>query len=89
MTANGLIQIGLYLVILIAAAKPLGAYMARVYEGKPVVLDRVLSPVERLIYRVSGVRPEAEMNWKIYALAVLLFNAAGLLVVYALQRLQG
>ena len=89
MTANGLIQIGLYLVILIAAAKPLGAYMARAFEGKPVVLDCVLGPVERLIYRVSGVRPDDEMSWKVYTLAVLLFNAAGLLVVYALQRLQG
>ena len=89
MTANGLVQIGLYLVILIAAARPLGAYMARVYEGKPVILDRVLGPAERIAYRASGVRSETEMNWKVYTLAVLLFNAAGLLVVYALQRLQG
>jgi K+-transporting ATPase ATPase A chain len=89
MTANGLIQIGLYLVILIAAAKPLGSYMARVYEGKAIGLDRILGPVERFVYRVGGVRDNAEMNWKVYTLAVLLFNAAGLLAVYALQRLQG
>jgi K+-transporting ATPase ATPase A chain len=89
MTTNGLIQIGLYLVILVAAVRPLGLYMARVYEGKPVFLDRVLGPVERIFYRVSGVCPETEMNWKVYALAVLLFNAVGLVVVYILQRLQG
>ena len=90
MTANGLVQIGLYLVVLIAAAKPLGSYMARVYEGKRiVVLDWVLGPAERFTYRLSGVRANAEMNWKVYTLAVLLFNGAGLLAVYALQRLQG
>jgi potassium-transporting ATPase potassium-binding subunit len=89
MTVNGLVQIGLYLVILIAAARPLGAYMARVYEGQPVGLDRVLGPVERFTYRASGIHSDTEMNWKIYALAVLMFNAAGLLVVYALQRWQG
>ncbi len=89
MTANGLIQIGLYLAVLIAVVKPLGTYMARVYEGQPVILDRVLGPVERVGYRLGGVHPEAEMSWKVYTLALLLFNAAGLLVVYALQRLQG
>ncbi|MBI5960520.1 MAG: potassium-transporting ATPase subunit KdpA [Chloroflexi bacterium] len=89
MTANGLMQVALYLVILIAAARPLGTFMARVYEGKPILLDRVLGPVERLIYRAGGVRPDAEMNWKVYAFAVLLFNGVGLLVVYVLQRVQG
>lgn len=89
MTASGFIQIGLYLLILVVATKPLGAYMARVYQGKSIILDRILGPVERLIYRLGGVRPDVEMNWKTYTLAVLLFNAAGLLVVYALQRLQG
>ncbi len=89
MTTNGLIQIGLYLVILLAAVKPLGTYMAHVYEGKTIGLDRVLGPVERGIYRLSGVRADQDMNWKVYALAVLLFNAAGLLIMYALQRLQG
>jgi len=89
MTANGLFQIGLYFVVLLALAKPLGAYMARVYEGKPFGLDRVLGPVERLIYRFSGVRPEEEMDWKVYALAMLLFSVVGLLFLCALQRLQG
>lgn len=88
MTLNGYLQIGFYLVVLLALARPLGAYMARVYTGKSFGLDRVLAPVERLIYRLSGVRSNEEMNWKTYALAMLLFNFAGLFVVYALQRLQ-
>lgn len=89
MTANGYLQLAIYVVVLLALVKPLGWYMARVYEGQNVGLNRLLAPVERLIYRVCGVRPDAEMNWKTYALAMLLFNFAGLLVVYALQRLQG
>ena len=88
MTANGLLQIGLYGVVLIALAKPLGSYMARVYEGESIFLDRVLGPLERLIYRASGLRPEVEMNWKTYTVAMLIFSLFGLLVVYALQRLQ-
>ncbi len=89
MTLNGAIQILLYVVVLLALVKPLGWYMARVYEGKPIGLDRVFGPIERLIYRVCGVRAGEEMNWKTYAVAMLLFNAAGLLLLYGLQRLQG
>jgi K+-transporting ATPase ATPase A chain len=89
MTASGLLQIALYLVVLVALTKPLGAYMARVYEGKPTPLDRVLGPVERLCYRLFGIEPEQEMDWKIYAVAILLFSAVGLSVLYGLERLQG
>jgi K+-transporting ATPase ATPase A chain len=89
MTTNGLLQIALYFVVLLALAKPLGAYMARVYEGKPFGLDRVLGPVERLIYRLCGVRPDEEMDWKVYAFAMLVFSVAGFVFLYALQRLQG
>ncbi len=89
MTANGVLQLVFYLVVLLVLAKPLGAYMARVYEGRRVVLDRALGWLERLIYRVSGISPKAEMGWKTYALTMLMFNLAGLLAVYALQRLQG
>ena len=89
MTANGVVQLLFYLVVLIALAKPLGSYMARVYENKPCGLDGALGWLERLIYRAGGVRPGEEMGWKTYAIAMLLFNAAGLLLVYALQRLQG
>jgi potassium-transporting ATPase potassium-binding subunit len=89
MTANGAIQLGLYLVILLILAKPLGAYMARVYEHRPIGLDRVFGWLERFIYRLIGVRPDAETGWKTYATAMLVFNFVGLLTVYLLQRLQG
>ncbi len=89
MTANGILQLALYVVVLLALAKPLGAYMARVYEGRPLALGTALGWLERLIYRMAGVRPSEEMGWKTYAAAMLLFNFAGLLAVYALQRLQG
>jgi K+-transporting ATPase ATPase A chain len=78
-----------YVVVLIALAKPLGAYMARVYQNQPFGLDKALGWLERLIYRLSGVRPAEEMGWKTYAVAMLLFNFFGLLAVYLLQRLQG
>ena len=83
------LQLIFYMVVLIALAKPLGLYMTRVYQGERTFLDPVLRPVEKLIYRLSGVRSDEEMNWKVYALTMLLFNGLGLLVVYALQRLQG
>jgi K+-transporting ATPase ATPase A chain len=89
MTLNGYFQLGLYIVVLLALAKPLGGFMARVYMGQPSGLDRVLGPLERLIYRLCGVRAEEEMGWKTYAIAMLLFNLFGFLAVYALQRLQG
>jgi K+-transporting ATPase ATPase A chain len=89
MTANGAVQMVFYMVVLLALAKPLGTYMARVYEGRPCGMDRVLGCLERLIYRAAGVRPGDEMGWKTYAMAVVVFNAAGMLLVYALQRLQG
>lgn len=88
MTTNAILQLTFYMVVLIVCAKPLGWYMARVYQGKPVGLDTILSPVENGFYRLAGVRPNEEMNWKIYALAMLLFNMFGLLAVYLLQRLQ-
>ncbi len=89
MTANGIFQIGVFFLALLAAVKPLGWYMARVYEGRFCGLDRLLGPVERVMYRLCGVRPNEEMDWKTYGTAMLLFNAAGLLALYALLRLQG
>src|SRR5262245_33493369 len=89
MTANAFLQLGVYLLVLLALVKPLGRYMARVYEGRPTILGPVLEPLERGIYRVCGVRPGEGMTWKAYAVAMLVFNAVGVLVVYALQRLQG
>ena len=89
MTANAMFQLAIYLIVLLALAKPLGAYMARVYEGRPCGLNGVFGWLERLIYRLSGVRPAEEMGWKTYAATMLLFNLAGLLAVYGLQRVQG
>jgi potassium-transporting ATPase potassium-binding subunit len=88
-TGNGVLQLALYLVVLLALAKPLGLYMARVYEGRAPGLESLLGWLERLVYRLSGVRPDREMGWKTYTFAMLLFNFAGLFVVYVLQRLQG
>jgi len=88
MNVNGYFQLALYVVVLLALAKPLGAYMARIYEARPAFLNRVGAPVERALYRVCGIDPEHEMRWTEYALAVMAFNILGLLAVYALQRLQ-
>jgi potassium-transporting ATPase potassium-binding subunit len=82
-------QLIFYFVVLLALAKPLGSFMARVYQGEHTFLDRVIGPVERFVYRLSGVNPQEEMNWKTYAMAVIIFNVLGLIVVYLLQRLQG
>jgi K+-transporting ATPase ATPase A chain len=82
------LQLILYFVVLISLAKPLGSFMAKVYQGQHTFLDRLLGPVERFLYRISGARSDDHMNWKTYAIAVLLFNVFGLLAVYALQRLQ-
>lgn len=88
MTTNAILQVLVFFFVLLALAKPLGWYMARVYEGKPCGLDRLLGPVERAMYRLCGVRPTEEMDWKSYGMAMLLFNATGFLFLYGLQRLQ-
>jgi K+-transporting ATPase ATPase A chain len=88
-TAFGLVQIGLFLVVLVALVQPLGRYMAHVYEGERTWLSALLSPVERLVYRVAGVDPRSEQDWKQYTLALLAFNLAGLVFLYLLQRMQG
>ena len=89
MTGSGILQIVLYLAVLVALARPLGAFMARVYEGQRTWLSPAIAPLERLVYRVAGVDPARDQDWKRYALAVLVFNLAGFLTVYLLQRLQG
>jgi K+-transporting ATPase ATPase A chain len=88
MTGEGLLQLALYVVVLVALVKPLGAYMAAVFRGERTLLSPLLGPVERLIYRVSGVDPAHESDWKRYALSALLVNLLGIIAVYALQRLQ-
>ena len=88
MTLNGWLQIALYLGLVVVLIKPLGLYMARVFNGERTFLDPVLRPVERLIYRISGVDPRQEHHWTTYTAAMLFFNLAGLVLLYALQRLQ-
>jgi len=89
MNAISLFHLAFFIALLLAASWPLGLYMARVYQDEPCGLDRVLGPVERLLYRLSGADARQEMDWKAYAVAMVIFNAMGLLAVYALQRLQG
>ena len=88
MTGQGLLQLALFLVALLLLAKPLGAYMAAVFQDERTILSPLLAPVERLIYRAAGVDTTAESDWKHYALGALLANLLGVLAVYALQRLQ-
>jgi K+-transporting ATPase ATPase A chain len=89
MTLYSYLQIGIYFVVLILLVKPLGLYMARVYQGESTFLDRIIRPIERLFYRLAGVDPDDEMDWKKYAIALLVFSALSVLVVYLLQRVQG
>jgi potassium-transporting ATPase potassium-binding subunit len=88
MTLNGWLQIALYVGVLVLCVKPLGLYMARVFNGERTFLDPVLRPVERLIYKVSGVDPRQEQHWTTYTAAMLLFSLASFVLLYALQRLQ-
>ena len=88
MTSNGWLQIAVFFVLVLLAAKPMGLYMARVYERKKTWLDPVLGPVERLLYRITGVDAGAEMNWMEYGAAMLVFSLATLLLTYAVERLQ-
>jgi len=88
-TTSAVIQIALYTLIVVVAAKPLGLFMQTVYEGRRTWLHPVLGPVERGIYRLAGIRANAEQTWKQYTVALLAFNFAGFLVLYAILRLQG
>jgi K+-transporting ATPase ATPase A chain len=88
MSANGWLQFALYSLILLATVRPVGIYMARVLEGQRTWLDPLLRPIERLIYKLSGVNADQEMNWREYAFAMLGFSAVSLLATYGIERLQ-
>jgi K+-transporting ATPase ATPase A chain len=88
MTSNGWLQIGVFFALVLLLAKPMGLYMARVYERKRTWLDPVLVPIERLLYRITGVDADVEMRWMEYGVAVLIFSLATLLLTYAVERLQ-
>ncbi len=88
MTVNAVAQLVGVCALLVVLGWPLGLYIARVYAGEARFAQRLLGPVERLLYRAAGVREDEEMGWKRYALALLLFNLAGTLFVYIIQRVQ-
>jgi len=88
MTTNDFLQIGLFLVVLLALVKPVGQYMALVFADEPNRVTRAGGGIERVLYRVAGIRAGEDMGWKRYALAMLVFNVAGLAAVYLLQRTQ-
>ena len=89
MTSIGWLQIALFTVVVAITVRPLGGYMMRVFTGQETALGRFLVPVERGIYRLAGIDPTAEQEWYMYALALLAFNAIGVVALYALLRLQG
>jgi K+-transporting ATPase KdpA subunit len=89
MTLNGWMQIAVFFVLVLLAATPMGLYMARVYERQKTPLDPILGPVERLLYKLTGVDAEQEMRWTQYASAMLMFSLATMMLTYAVERTQG
>jgi len=88
MTANGWFQIALFFVLIVLIARPLGIYMAKVFERRKTFLDPVLVPIERLLYRLTDVEANKEMRWTEYGIAMLLFSLVSMLVLYLIERVQ-
>src|SRR5579864_4244871 len=88
MTANGWFQILLFFLAVLVLTKPMGVFMTRVFSGEKTFLDPALRPVERLIYKLTGVDEKREMRWTEYSIAMLLFSAVSMLVLYLLERAQ-
>src|SRR5438309_2656150 len=89
MTANGWLQILFFLALILAVTKPMGIFMAHVFSRQRTFMDPVLRPLERLLYRVTGVDENHEMRWTEYAIAMLLFSLVSMIVLYLMGRLQG
>src|ERR1035438_7632511 len=89
MTANGWLQIAIFLAVILAVTKPLGVFMTRVFAREHTLMDPVLRPIERLIYRMTGVDENHEMRWTEYAAAMLLFSLVSMLLLYLMERVQG
>jgi potassium-transporting ATPase potassium-binding subunit len=87
-TVNSVVQVLAYLVLLLLITKPMGLYMLNVFSGKYIWLTPVFAPVERLFYRLCGINAEKEQKWSEYTIAMLLFSAAGMLLLYIEQRTQ-
>ena len=88
MSANGWFQIGFFLLVIFLITKPLGVFLAQVFSGEKTFLDRILRPVERLIYRLTGIDEKHEMRWTEYAPAMLLFSGASMALLYLMERVQ-
>jgi potassium-transporting ATPase potassium-binding subunit len=88
MTFNGIFQIAIFCIVIIALTRPLGGYMTRVFTGEKTLLSPIFRPIERLLYKLAGVDPEAEQDWLVYGAAMLLFSLAGALSLYGLMRFQ-
>lgn len=88
MTASGFLQLGIYLLALLAVTKPLGVYMAKVFGGERTFADTVFGPLERLVYRLCRIDPKEEQHWTAYTAAMLVWSAAGMLLLYGFERLQ-
>jgi potassium-transporting ATPase potassium-binding subunit len=88
MTANGWFQIGLYLLVIILVTKPMGVFMTRVFNREKTFLDPLLRPIEKLVYRLTGVDEKREMRWTEYAVAMLLFSGVSMALLYLIERTQ-
>src|SRR5213592_922209 len=89
MTINGWLQILFFFLIILLVTKPLGIFMAHVFNREKTFLDPVLRPIERSVYKLTGVNESREMRWTEYAVTMLLFSVVSMLVLYLIQRLQG
>src|SRR5687767_4269723 len=89
MTPMGIFQILFFFAVLLALTKPLGAFMARIYEGQRTFLHPVLRPLETLLYKLGGVKEDVEQRWTQYTASLLAFSAVSFVFTYAIQRLQG
>ena len=89
MNLNGWLQITFFIATVLLLAKPMGSYMTAVFERRKTFLDPILRPCERLLYRITGIDPSEEMRWTQYAVAMLVFSAATLILTYVIERLQG
>jgi K+-transporting ATPase ATPase A chain len=88
MTSNGWLQIFVFLALVLLITKPLGAFIARVFGREKTLLDPVMRPIERIFYKLTGVDESHEMEWKEYALALILFSGVSMILLYVLQRVQ-
>src|SRR5579862_6629900 len=89
MTAIGIFQILLFFALILVLTKPMGIYMAKVFAGERTLLDPILKPIERLCLKLFGVKEEEDMRWTTYTLAMLMFTVVGVVLSYALLRMQG